>query len=143
MLCVCVRVYWHILRVRTCMHICTGSKLSTYICTYGMDESIVHPFIRVLTGRLNFCKSPRQTRLCVCLNYSVYEGLVYILSSTSRPSYSRVSITVCKLFACLDYSMYWRLQNNCSPSDRFITVQCHIFAPNVLFGNVYSSNLQR
>jgi hypothetical protein len=28
---------------------------------------------------------------------------------------------------------YWRMQNNCSSSDRFITVQCRIFALSVLF----------
>ncbi len=33
--------------------------------------------------------------------------------------------------------LYWRMQNNCSPSDRFIPVQCRIFAPSVLFFNVY------
>jgi hypothetical protein len=32
---------------------------------------------------------------------------------------------------------YCRLQNNCSPSDRFITVQCRIFALSVRFFNVY------
>jgi hypothetical protein len=32
---------------------------------------------------------------------------------------------------------YWRSQNNCSSSDRFITVQCRIFALSVLFCNVY------
>jgi hypothetical protein len=32
---------------------------------------------------------------------------------------------------------YWRMQNNCSSSDRFITVQCCILALSVLFFNVY------
>jgi hypothetical protein len=40
---------------------------------------------------------------------------------------------------CMDdvHMHYWRLQNNCSSSDRFITVQCRIFALSVLFCNVY------
>ncbi len=32
---------------------------------------------------------------------------------------------------------YWRMQNNCSSSDRFITVQCRIFALSMPFFNVY------
>ncbi len=42
------------------------------------------------------------------------------------------------------HTPYWRLQNNCSSSDRFITVQCRIFALSVLFLKfTTSSNLQR
>ncbi len=51
----------------------------------------------------------------VCLRVCMYEWLHASIRMSMRTNAS-----------------YWRMQNNCSSSDRFITVQCRIFALRVL-----------
>jgi hypothetical protein len=100
-----------------------------------------------------------KLEICKYVKLSVWESsCVYVYIHTYMYTYIRICIhayihtyrydslrhlqCVIYIYACIH--TYWRMQNNCTTSDRFITVQCRIFAPSVLFLTfTTSSNLQR
>jgi hypothetical protein len=83
--------------------------------------------------------------ICICVCIRVYFHVYLYLCMYSGIDrfffcvitlWIHMSVNMC---ACVSVCVvcYWRLHNNCSPSDRFITVQCRIFAQSVLFCNGY------
>ncbi len=145
-ICMCMYVCIHV-HVRTitriCMytytHICVLVRILAFSISFRAGKRLSTLFSMNLPLQ-NRCKAGNwpsivlKTPVCImCL----FNGILACLAthSVTDESWS----IICSFFTFFTSKkknakfQYWRMQNNCSSSDCFITVQCRIFALSVLF----------
>ncbi len=155
--CMCCMKMYAIMYMRKCMPqkcmpLCTWENVcQKNVCHYVHEKMYAKKMYATMYMRKCMCLSTCEySGKCTCFEYlreflenclwlyaCISKQMIYIFNICMHQDriYCMRNVGNAKrhLWDLPWHILYWRMQNNCPSSDRFITVQCRIFAPSVLF----------